>query len=70
MAVFRLHRNNWEKGLAKVTIRGKKRRQEGSHETLNRQKEASRLSKSGVITSKIEGSGNAKGRQWWMELGS
>ncbi len=71
MAVYRLHRNNWEKGLAKVvTIRGKKCRQEESHETLNRQREVSRLSKSGVTTSKIEGSGNAKGRQWWTELSS
>jgi len=70
MAVYRLHRNDWEKGLAKVTIRGKKRRQEESNETLNRQKGASGLSKSGVMASKVEGSVNAKGRQWWTELGS
>jgi hypothetical protein len=70
MAVYRLHRNNWEKGLAKVIVRGKKRRQEESHETLIGQKEASRLSKTGVTTSKVEGLKSGNEQQWWTELGS
>jgi hypothetical protein len=60
MAVYRLHRNKWEKGLVKV-VKGKKRRQGQCHETV---KEAA-----GTTTSKAESSklGRAK---WWTELGS
>lgn len=59
MAVYRLHRDTWEKGLVKVTVKAKRQRQGQRRETLNGQKEAS-----GTL-----GKPDAKGGQWWTELG-
>lgn len=58
MAVYRLHRDTWEKGLVKVTVKAKRQRQGQRRETLNGQKEAS-----GTL-----GKPGAKGGQWWTEL--
>ena len=59
MAVYRLHRENWEKGLAKVSVKAKRQRQGQRDETLNGQKEAPGTS----------GKPGARGGQWWTELG-
>lgn len=60
MAVYRLHRDNWEKGLAKVTVKTRRQKQGQRHETLNGQQDAS-----GTL-----GKPGAKGGQWWTALGS